>query len=95
MLLRTFCELAANPQLQQSAYLAALFCKEVLGEWYVGEVPPSPYYNEEFFNILRHYHLNSTLNVATMTIRQRTLALTQDRVTHSPGLTCHPYLGSL
>ena len=49
MLLRTFCELACNPSFRSSEYLAALWRSEVLGEW-CGEVPPSPYYSQEFFS---------------------------------------------
>ena len=84
MLLRTFCELAAHPQFKHSIYLAALYRTEVLGEWCGALVPPSPYYSQDFFSILRHYHQHGSYCVATMTIKQWTCVLTRDYLTHSP-----------
>ena len=89
MLIRTFCELTVNPQFQHSVYLTALYRTRVLGEWCGAVVPNSPYYSDEFFNILKHYHENSDLNIATMTIGQWTRVLTEDRVTHSPATPTH------
>jgi hypothetical protein len=89
-LIRTFLELSANPQFQHSVYLEALYRTEVLGEWRGAPVPPSPFYNQDFFATLRHYHQSSLVPIATMTIRQWTRVLTTDRVTHSPA-TPIPY----
>ena len=83
MRLRTFCEIACSPGFRSSEYLAALWRSEELGEW-CGEVPPSPYYTQEFFSTLCHYHKNSPLNVATMSVQDWHRAMTEDRVTHSP-----------
>ena len=90
MLLRTFCELAAHPQFRHSVYLSALYRTEVLGEWCGREIPPSPYYNKDFFKILRHYHQSGSLNVSTMTIGQWTRVLTRDHLTHSPATVTSP-----
>ena len=91
MLLRTFCELAVNPQFRHSVYLEALYRSKVLGEWCGGvPVPASPYYSDDFFEILRRYQLDKTVNVGTMTIRQWTSVLTRDMVTHTPGTPASP-----
>ena len=63
--------------------MSALYRTEVLGEWCGSVVPPSPYYSRDFFNILKHYHQHGTFNVATMSIRQWTKVLMEDRVTHT------------
>lgn len=46
------------------------------------EVPDSPYYDTNFFSILRHY--NTKVNVATLTIKSWTSLLTTDQVLQSP-----------
>lgn len=81
-LLRTFCELACHPQFNHSLYLNTLYRTEVLGEWCGVEVPASPYYDTNFFSILRHY--NTKVNVATLTIKSWTSLLTTDQVLQSP-----------
>ena len=43
-----------------------------------------PYYNEDFFAVLRYYSENSHKNVATMTIKEWYTELVQDRVLMSP-----------
>ncbi len=73
----------ATPSMH-SLYLSTLYRTEVLGEWCSTEVPSSPYYNGTFFDILRHYHHNTNINVATMTIKSWTTTLTNDRVLLSP-----------
>lgn len=82
-LLRTFCELACHPNFQHSLYLSTLYRTEVLGEWCSVKVPNSPYYDSNFFNILRHY-TNRNMNVATLTIKAWTTILTNDFVLLSP-----------
>ena len=84
LLLRNFCELSCNPQFTHSLYLKTLFRTNVLGEYCSGQVRPSPYYNKEFFSILRHYHNNSPLNIATMKVKDWYKVLVEDRITMIP-----------
>ena len=84
LLLRTFCELACTPGFRHSLQLEILFRTQVLGETWPVSPPLPPYYNEEFFSVLRHYHLNSSFNVCSMKVKDWYNVLLQDKVTHSP-----------
>ena len=90
LLLRTFCELACIPGFRHSLHLQILFKTQVLGETWPATPPPSPYYSEEFFNVLRHYHSNSSYNICAMKVKDWYNILLQDRVTHSPSTTLLP-----
>ena len=83
MLLHTFCELSCTPGFQHSLYLETLYRTKVLGEYCTVEPRPSPYYDEHFFNILRHYHDNSPYVISNMKIKDWYTVLLRDRVTHS------------
>ena len=90
LLLRTFCELSCHPQFQHSLYLECLYKTQVLGEYCPISIPLPSYYDLNFFNILRHYHKNSPLNIATMTVRQWYQVLLEDNVTMSPATASTP-----
>ena len=83
MLLRTFCEQAADPMFRHSLYLETLFRQEVLGEYCGGaKVPLPPYYGPAFFGILRKYRHNGPKMLELMTIKDWTQILTRDNITH-------------
>ena len=90
LLLRTFCELACIPGFRHSLHLEILFRTQVLGEVWPVSPPLPPYYNEEFFKVLRHYHQVSGYNVCAMKVKDWYNVLLQDRVTHSPSTTLVP-----
>jgi hypothetical protein len=82
--------MAAHPKFLHSIYLEDLYRTEVLGEWAGAPVPASPYFDTSFFDTLRAFHHSSPIPIATMTVRQWTRALTEERVTHSPVTAAGP-----
>ena len=80
-----------NPEFSHSLYASALYRTEVMGEWCGGEVAPSPYYNQKFFDTLRYLHEKSHINLPTASVRElyRTLL---ERVLYSPATDISPPL---
>ena len=70
MLIRSFMETAANPKYLHNLYHSALFNYHVLHDKSFPDPGKPPYYSEEFFNIIRHAHLHSPLDVTSMTSKQ-------------------------
>ena len=86
-LIRTFLETACNPKFRHSMYHEMLFRYHVLEDKSFPNPGFPPFYNEEFFNTIRQVHLDSPLNVATMTEGQWYRLLLEDKVTmeHTDG----------
>ena len=80
-LIRTFLETACMPQFRQSLYHQLLFRYHVLNDRSIENPSMPPYYNEEFFAIIRHVHNQSPLNVAHMTEKQWYRFLLEYKVT--------------
>ena len=80
LLIRSFMETAANPNFRQSLFHQLLYRYHVLGEDHLPDPGLPPYYDQDFFATIRHYHQHSPLNVALMSIKQWYQALLEDRV---------------
>ena len=78
-------ETAAHPQFCDSLLHSHLFRYHVLRETTLPNPGFLPYYNEHFFNTIRHVYQSSTLNVRTMYISQWTQVLTEDGLTMELG----------
>ena len=77
-LIRSFLETAVNPSFRQSLFHNILFRFHVLGDSSVPDPGYPPFYNEDFFSKIRRVHLNSPLNVATMSEKQWYRLLLED-----------------
>ena len=81
-LISVFLQTAANPQYISSQFHTALFKYHVLGEQEGVPNPGfTPYYKQDFFNIIRKVHSNSPLNPVQMTISQWYMYLLEEDVT--------------
>jgi hypothetical protein len=50
----------------------------------------TPYYDNEFFQLIHHYKTSSTLNIATMSIKEWYTLLLEDKVLMSPATDVSP-----
>ena len=80
MLIRTFLELSAAPQFQHSLYLKTLYRTQVLREYSTVVPALPPYYDEDFFSLLRHYHKNSPYIIENLRIKDWYRILLQDKI---------------
>jgi hypothetical protein len=91
-LIRTFLETATNPNFRHSLYHVLLYRYHVLGETSLPNPGVPPFYDENFFATIRHYHETSPLNIAVMTIKQWYSVLMEDRVLMSQATEDNPQL---
>ena len=69
-LIRSFLETACIPKYRQSIYHHQLFLYHVLEDRSIKDPGMPPFYDADFFHIIRSVHLNPTLNVVKMSERQ-------------------------
>ena len=79
-----FLESAVNPSFRHNLFHVILYRYHVQGETTLPNPGFTPYYDQEFFSTIRHYHEHSPMNVSVMTIRQWYSTLLEDRVLMSP-----------
>ena len=79
LLIRTFLETSANPTFRHSLYHEILFRYHVLGEVSLPDPGLPPFYSEEFFKVIHHYHVNSPLNIARMSTKEWYRVLLEDQ----------------
>ena len=84
LLIRAFLETAIHPNFRHSLFHQVLFRFHVLGEVSLPDPGFTPYYDQEFFRIISHYHNNCPLNVAVMSTKQWYQVLLEDQVLMSP-----------
>ena len=80
-LIRTFLETACIPKFQTSLYHSQLYRYHVLDDQSLSNPGYPPFYNAEFFNIIRRVHRESPLNVSKMTENQWYTLLVEEHVT--------------
>ena len=80
-LVRSFLETACMPKFRQSLYHQLLFRYHVLGDRSVENPGLPPFYNEEFFSVIRQVQHETPLNVAQMTEKQWYKVLLEAKVT--------------
>ena len=85
LLIRAFLETAINPKFRHNLYHEILFRFHVLEETTLDDPGFPPYYDADFFKVLKHYHENSPLNIEVLTISQWYKLLLEDQVLMSPG----------
>ena len=87
MQIRSFLETAVNPKYCQNHFHTALFKHHVLQDqdWTDPGIPS--YYSRHIFAIIRKVHLDTPINVATMTCSQWYRYLVEDTITM---YTVHP-----
>ena len=83
-LIRTFLETATNPNFRHILFHELLYRFHVLGETSLPDPGVTPYYDQLFFETIRHYHEHSPLNISLMTIKQWYSVLMEDNVLMSP-----------
>ena len=80
LLIRTFLETSINPAFKHSLFHEILFRYHVLGEVSLPDPGLPPYYNKDFFNIIRHYHTTSSLNITCMSTKDWYKTLLEDQI---------------
>ena len=80
LLIRTFLETAANPQFRHSLFHEILFRYHVQEEVSLPNPGFPPFYDSSFFETIRHYYLNSPLNIAKMSTKDWYRLLLEDNV---------------
>ena len=80
-LIRCFLETACIAKFRQSLFHQLLFRYHVLEDRSLENPGLPPFYNQEFFSVIRHVHHNTPLNVAHMTEKQWYQVLLENRVT--------------
>ena len=83
-LIRSFLETASNSNFRHSLFHEVLYRFHVLGETSLPDPGLTPYYDQHFFETIRHYHEHSPLNISLMTIKQWYSVLMEDKVLMSP-----------
>jgi hypothetical protein len=69
-LTRTFLETACNPSFQRSLFHSNLFRFHVLNDTSIPNPGLPPFYSVQFFRKIRQVHLETPLNITTMTEKQ-------------------------
>ena len=81
VLIRNFMETAANPKFRRSLLHSVLYRYHVLDDTSVPDPGYLPYYNQSFFETIKYVHLETPLNVTSMTTSEWTRILTEDCLT--------------
>ena len=81
VLIKTFLETAAIPKFRHSLLHSLMFRYHVLGDSSVPDPGYLPYYPAAFFQIIKYVHLETPLNVLSMSISQWARYLTEDGLT--------------
>ena len=89
-LIRTFLETAANPSFRHSLLHEILFRYHVLDDTGLNDPGMPPYYDDQFFKTIKHYHEHSPLNIAVMSLKQWYTVLMEDNVLMSPATDNSP-----
>ena len=80
-LIKTFLETSCNCNFRHSLFHELLYRYHILDDKSITDPGLTPYYNKEFFKIIKQVHNNSPLDVAAMTEAQWYLLLVEDKVT--------------
>ena len=81
MLIHSFLETAANPKYLHNLYHTSLYRYHVLMHRDLPDPGHPPYYNEQFFSIIRSVHQKAPLNITTMSSTQWYTILLEDNIT--------------
>ena len=92
ILIRTFLETAAIPVFRHSLLHSLLFRFHVLGDTTIPDPGYPPYYPASFFDMIRYVHLETPLNILTMTTGQWARLLTEDGLTMEMVQGQHQYI---
>ena len=90
LLIRSFLETASNPKFRHSLLHEVLFRYHVLGETCLPNPGFLPYYDQNFFNTIKHYQDTCPLNISVMTTKQWYQILLEDRALMQPGAAGAP-----
>ena len=84
LLIRAFLETSAHPTFRHSLYHEVLYRYHVLGEDSLPNPGHPPYYDQAFFETIKHYKENCPLNIAVMSTKQWYQVLLEDEVLMAP-----------
>ena len=90
LLIRCFVETSANPKFRHSLYHELLYRYHVLHEVSLPNSGLPPYYDQTFFDTIKYYKENSSLNITTMTTKQWYTILMEDNVLMTPATATSP-----
>jgi hypothetical protein len=81
ILIKTFLETAAIPKFRHSLLHSNLFRFHVLGDTSLPDPGYLPFYPQSFFNTIKYVHLETPLNILSMSTSQWVQILTEDGLT--------------
>ena len=84
LLIRSFLETSINLNFRHSLFHEHLYRYHVMGEHSLPNPGLTPYYDKDFFQVIQHYKTSSTMNIATMSIKEWYTLLLEDKVLMSP-----------
>ena len=90
LLIRTFMETSANPNFRHSLYHEVLYRYHVLKEDSLPDPGLPPFYDQAFFDTIKHHTETTPLNVATMSTKQWYTVLMEAQVLMSPATETSP-----
>ena len=90
LLVRSFLETAANKKFRHQLLHEVMYRYHVLGETTLPDPGYRPYYDKEFFALLRHYKDSSPLNITVLSTKQWYRILLEDNVLMSPATENSP-----
>ena len=82
LLIRSFLETSINPNFRHSLLHEHLY--HVMGEHSLPDPGFAPYDDKDFFQLIQQYKTSSTMNIATMSIKECYTLLLEDKVLMSP-----------
>ena len=81
ILIKTFLETAAIPKFRHSLLHSILFRFHVLGDTSLPDPGYLPFYPQSFFDTIKYVHLETPLNILSMSTSQWVQILTEDGLT--------------
>ena len=90
LLIRSFPETSINPNFRHSLLHEHLYRYHVMGEHSLPDPGFTPYYDKDFFQLIQQYKTSSTMNIATMSIKEWYTLLLEDKVLMSPATDVSP-----
>ena len=89
-LIKSFLETAADKKFRNNLFHNHLYRYHVQREHTLPDPGVTPYYSTEFFDIIRSYYENMTINIETMSLREWYQTLLEDRILMTPAIEDTP-----
>ena len=96
LLIRNFTETSIHPKFQSNLYHKALYLWHVENKRDITQPQPCPYYDSDFFEVIKKVKEDGLLNIKTMTAAMWYRVLVEDNITHQEtNLRTEPILSKI